>query len=383
MHKKIMITLFALMLVLFPVITLVSDIGKQTQPFSENENRYLQKFPAVNTDNISDKSFMMNFEEYFADRFLNREGWIKVKNKTDKVLGKTEINGVFTVGDQMVEAWKEYDVKTTDDTINAINNFAARHYDVPCYFMMAPTAQDVYARKLPENSLLPSQKSYIKYVYDNLTNVTGIDIYSHLVTNRNSYIYYRTDHHWTSFGAYLAYSAAAKTMNYSAYSLNSFNIEHASNSFRGTLFSLTLDDNITPDTIDFYTLSAGEPNVNITVNDGAGTKISDSMYYRDYLEKKDKYSAFLGTNSAVTTIQTELDKNISKGSLLVFKDSYANSLIPFLSKNYSTIVMIDMRYINVNYEELVNVSDFSQVLFMYNVSTFSDDADLKKIDYFR
>ena len=105
-HKIITVALFALMSLVIPVITLINCFSNQGRVFSENENRYLQDFPELSIDSIIDKKFTPDFEKYFSDRIFLREQWIGLKNNFDKLLGKSEIKGVFTADGRMIEAWK-------------------------------------------------------------------------------------------------------------------------------------------------------------------------------------------------------------------------------------------------------------------------------------
>lgn len=381
-HKIITIALFALMSLVIPVITLINCFMNQGKVFSENENRYLQDFPELSIDNIIDKKFTPDFEEYFSDRIFLREQWIGLKNNFDKLLGKTEIKGIFTADGRMVEAWKSYDKQSVDRNLAAMNLFAEKHPDLKTYFMLAPTAQGIYEDTLPKNSGIESQKAFIKYCYENTPAITGIDVFSDLYVARDNYIYYRTDHHWTSLAAYYSYNAASKLMKFTPYTLDKFSVEHASNSFRGTLYSKTLDNNITPDTIDYYTLAGGDPSVIVSVNNGVETKAYGSMYFREYLDKKDKYSSFLGANVPVLNITSYIPSEADNGSLLVIKDSYAHSLIPFLTKNYSNITVVDLRYINGTFEDVgIKPEEYDCALFMYNVITFSQDLNVKKLSF--
>ncbi len=161
-----------------------------------------------------------------------------------------------------------------------------------------------------------------------------------------------------------------------AFGSGSFNIEAAINDFRGTLYSKTLDDSVTPDTIDYYVLADGEPNVKLTSINGADVKKYDSLYVREYLDVKDKYSGFTGPNVPIVTIETDVDTD---KTLLIIKDSYAHSLVPFLSKHYKKITMVDMRYINTDLNRFVKLDDYSQVLFMFNVISFAEDNGLTKL----
>lgn len=379
LHKKIMIVLFALFMLAMPILTLVF-LSPEKQPFSENENRYLAQFPKFSFESYKNKKFMEGFDDWISDRFVGREQWIEFKNSSDRAIGKTEINGVFIENDMMMEAWKSYDHTIYDKNLKAINKFAENHENIPIYFMLVPNAQEIYKNNLPAFAPVENQKKFIDNFYSDLSGFEGtVDVYSALKEkSEDSYIYYRTDHHWTSFGAFLAYQAAAPVLGYESYPYSAFEIEHASHDFRGTLFSKTLDFNVTPDIIDYYTVAKGEPEVKVSVYDKPDNstgkiiyKKYDSMYFRDFLDVKDKYSSFLGQNSPLVTVENPSAK--SEKSLLVIKDSYAHSLVPFLSKEYKKVTMIDLRYINADFQIIAPLEDYDQLLFMYNVITFSQD----------
>ena len=290
--------------------------------------------------------------------------------------GKKEINGVYTLDDQLIQAFKEYDPDTVQKSIDAMNGFAANHPDMQVSLMLAPTAQELFSSEIPAYAGYLSEKNFIDECYKKMSGISTVDCLSFLSGHKNDYVFYRTDHHWTSLGAYYAYCAAAKTLGYSSYGLDSFNIETASSSFRGTLYSKTLDNSITPDSIDYYMLASGEPKVKMTVFDGRNETAYDSMYVRSYLDVKDKYSSFTGSNSPLVTIETDVDNG---KNLLLIKDSYAHSLVPFLSKHYSKITMVDMRYINTDLNNLIDLSEYQQAMFMFNVVSFSSDLHVKKV----
>ena len=393
--QKLMIALFSIVLLAVPIVTLA--LPKQER--SENENRTLKDLPTLvdsnklnKAENLADviksvkwsyiterknPSYMDDIETYLSDHLAGRELWVVASNKMERLAGKQEINEVFTSDDRMIQVFKEYNEETVSASLEAIDIFAAKFPDVPMYFMLAPTSQEIYSSLMPSYGGYLSEKAFIEGCYGKTENLTPIDCLSFLSGHRDEYIYYRTDHHWTSLGAYYAYAAAARQLGYNAYGLNAFNIETASSSFRGTLFSKTLDSTVTPDSIDYYHLASNEPTVKMTVFDGREQTEYDSLYVRDYLAVKDKYSSFTGSNSPLITIETDVDNG---KSLLLIKDSYAHSLVPFLSKHYSKITMVDMRYINVGLDYFsINVNDYSQVLISYNVISFAGDQNLPKL----
>ena len=391
---KLMIALFTVVTLAIPVTTAV--LPKQER--SENENRSLADFPDIVNHNKMDKaenlgdvvgaikwdyitvrdenSWMDDFENYFSDHLAGREEWVRVRNEIEMLAGKKEINGVYTLDDQLIQAFKEYDPDTVQKSIDAMNGFAANHPDMQVSLMLAPTAQELFSSEIPAYAGYLSEKSFIDECYKKMSGISTVDCLSFLSGHKNDYVFYRTDHHWTSLGAYYAYCAAAKTLGYSSYGLDRFNIETASSSFRGTLYSKTLDNSITPDSIDYYMLASGEPKVKMTVFDGRNETAYDSMYVRSYLDVKDKYSSFTGSNSPLVTIETDVDNG---KNLLLIKDSYAHSLVPFLSKHYSKITMVDMRYINTDLNNLIDLSEYQQAMFMFNVVSFSSDLHVKKI----
>ncbi|MDE6728778.1 MAG: hypothetical protein K2J80_12700 [Oscillospiraceae bacterium] len=391
---KLMIGLFALTLCGVSLTTLI--LPKKSM--SENENRTLAKMPTVVNDkklesaknpadvwnsikwkyinNRNGEAFKDDFETYLCDHLAGRELWVKSSNTIQKFSGKKEINGVYTVDGRMIQTFKQYDADIVNNSINAMNAFADRFPDKQMYLMLAPTAQGFFMNKIPSYAGLLSEKSFIDDCYKKVKGISTIDCRSFLASNADDYIYYRTDHHWTSLGAFCAYQSAAKVLGYAAYGFGSFNIETASSSFRGTLYSRTLDDSISPDSIEYYTLTKNEPTVKMTCINGTEITEYDSLYVRDFLDQKDKYSSFTGSNAPVVKIETNVDND---KSLLIIKDSYAHSLVPFLSKHYSRITMVDMRYISTDLNMLINMKDYSQVLFMFNVISFAEDSSLSTL----
>ncbi|MDD7429708.1 MAG: DHHW family protein [Oscillospiraceae bacterium] len=375
--SAVTMTLFFAILIFFAIMTVFGDKAS----FSELENRYLSDPPKVSAKNIYGGDFSADTETYVADHFFGRNVFVKFKTYADLLVGKTERNGVYIIkGSRLAQRVNEPDSELINKSINAVNTFAADNPDVPVFFMLAPTSGDIYSDELPKNAPMLDEKTFIENVYGGLSSdISTIDAYSVMSLNKDSYIYYRNDHHWTSYGAYLAYTAAAKKMGFTAAPLSSFDIEHASDDFKGTLYSSALYDGIEADTIDFYHPING-CNVSgeyVYKSFGEEPEFYDDIYFREYLDVKDKYSAFTGSNQPLIKITSDS----TGGKLLIIKDSYAHSFVPFLTQNYSEVTMLDMRYIQISYKELIDVSEYDGVLFLYNAATFSTDDNLKKLTY--
>ena len=368
----LMIILFFLIIIGLPVATIIIPDKK----FSENENRFLAELPTPDIKRIQDESFMKGVEAYVSDHFVGRENWIRSKNSLDLLMGKTEIAGVITQDNQMIEAWKQYDKASVEKNLVNINMFAKKHPELNVSFILSPTVQGVSMDKLPKYAGLINQEEFIKECYSKLDELDTINVFDTLKENSDKYIFYRTDHHWTSLGAYLAYVQYCNYAGITPYKSTDFDVEEVSDSFRGTLFSKTLNSEVSPDEINYYILKDNEPDVTVQVV--GKNREHDELYFREYLDKKDKYSSFLGTNEAIVNIKSNVNSNGK--SLLIIKDSYAHALVPFLSKHYENITMVDMRYLNPRSIEDIDLNEYSDVLFMYNVITFSGEKAFFMLD---
>ena len=373
-YKMITVVIFAAILLILPVMTFVT-MPSEPEPFSENENRRLAVFPEVSFESFRTEKLMNGIEDWFSDRFFGREQWIKLRNGTERFIGKVDVNGVYTDNDRMMQIWEGFDSAFMDKNLRAMNNFAAKYPDKQMYFLLAPTSQEVYSDLFPSSAPIGSQAELLEYCREGLDTIQTVNVMPTMKLHADDYIYYRTDHHWTTFGAYLAYYDTAKAMGFKPCELNDFDIEHASSSFRGTLYSKTLDDSVTPDIMDYYHLKT-DRDIKLTVNSGKSVDTYDSLYFRQYLDVKDKYSSFLGPNVPYLSIETGSEEP----KLLIIKDSYAHALIPFLTAHFSRIDVLDMRLINNGYSNYVDVNEYDSVLFVYNAITFSEGTEVRKLN---
>ena len=363
------IAIFAVLLIVLPALTLF--LPKKT--FSENENRYLQEFPVPTLKTLEDKSFMSAFEKFFSDHFVLREKWIQLKNQMEIITNKKEINGVYLTEKRLIEH-QELNEDIIKQNTEAINSFAEK-YKKPTFLMIVPTAESIYTDQMPLMAPYFDQKKVIDSIYTaSNKNLTCIDVFTPLLSAKNQYIYYNTDHHWTSLGAYLGYFSSAKPLGFAHNEIDKFNVEHASHDFKGTLYSKTLYEKSTPDTIDLYHLSTGEPQVTVTVNSGQKSSEHQSIFFRNYLDKKDKYNTFLGQNEPCVSVKTDVT---NQKKLLIIKDSYAHSMVQFYMYHYSEITLVDLRYVN-KLSNYVSVDDYDQIMFVYNFASVNTDTSIGK-----
>jgi hypothetical protein len=360
---------------LFLIMAALLTIFLPKKTFSEIENRSLAVFPRINFSTIENKKAMDGIENYISDHFPLRTDFVKINTDINVAIGQREINDVYIGKDRLSQKITTSDMNIINGNIDGINAFSAR-YNLPVFVGLIPTSAGIYPEDMPANAPNLNQQNFIKSVYENLDkNVTNIDVYSVLRDARDEYIYYRTDHHWTTAGAFIAYKNFGEKMGFSPLDMSFFEIEKAADDFRGSLYSKVLYDKITPDSIDIYHENFVTENVKIYTTVDAVPEQKNDIYFREYLSLKNKYNVFLGENVPLVTIDT----NSNGKKLLIIKDSYANSFVPFLLPHYSSITLLDMRYINVPLDEFIDVSDFDQALVLYNVYSFNTDGNLLKL----
>lgn len=362
-------------LVIFAVITIF--MPKAT--FSELENKSLERKPKLSAKTWFDRTYTDKLEKFVADHFSGRVGWLELKSGIETAVGKKEINGIYVLKDRLIEKVVEPNYVDVDKSIMAINKFAEEN-NFPVNIMLVPTSAEFYKDQIASFYPELDQRSFIDYVYSGLDDeINRIDVYDTLNSHSDEYIFYRTDHHWTSLGAYYAYSEMGEKMGFTPHELSYYDIEHASDSFKGTFYSKTLNSSVLADTMDYYHDPNGDKPMTVEVTQvfGEAPEVNDSIYYRDYLNVKDKYASFLGTNAPIVNIKTGNEG----GKLLIVKDSYAHCFSQFITDHYSEITLIDMRYIQISYKKIIDVSDYDEALILYNVSSFAGDTDLKKLLY--
>lgn len=361
---------FLILIFIFPVIFFISD----KKDFSETENRSLEKRPEISVESVADKSYMNGIEAYLSDHFPARINWVKAKLNLERLSGKELINGIYITDDRMYEKLPGPDYDEIDLSVNSINKFAEM-YDTKTFIMISPTSAGIYKDELEPYLPQVDQKKLINEIYGKFAeNVHKIDIFSAMYSARDEYIYYRTDHHWTSKGAFTAYKAAARKMGLPCY--EDYDVEKAADDFRGTFYSKCLYDGIKPDQIDIFKPGNNVVAYSLTLNDGINEEYARDIYFPEFLETNDKYCLFLGHNRALTKIKTNAD---TKRKLLLIKDSYANSFVPFLIQNYSEISVIDLRYVKTCITDYADPNEFDHTLFLYNASTFSIDKNIKNV----
>lgn len=377
--KKALKHLPSIVLIVFIFLMAILFFALPKKEYSSSEKRYLSDFPTLTTDTFFSGDFGEDFELYLSDHTPGRNFFVGLNSYYNLALGNPLSNGIYHCSN----GYLINDPPVTDRlniNIDVISEFA-NSTELPATVLLAPSTGYVASDVLPNNHIVYHDDELFEDVADTLekSSVTFVDIRDDFKTayNNGTQVYYKTDHHWTSNGAYLAYCALADELGFEANSQDNYEIE-SHDGFYGTTYSSSGYWFTKPDSIEIWnskSLSGVELKVSIT--DNGQTTESDSMFFLDHLNEDDKYPVYLDGNHPYTVIEnTTLAQSGNDKELLIIKDSFAHSLTPFLADHYSKIVMIDMRYYKQSVSELIESSDFDQILFVYSVDNLGSDTDI-------
>lgn len=367
-------------LTVFPAALLwisVADMMRPAKLYSSYENRKLQQKPELSVQAVRTGSYMKEYEEYVSDQILGRNSYIAIKSATDKALGKKEINGVYLATDGILieKHTEEFSTQNIEKTLEGLQKLErllqgkSRSFQV----LLAPTADNVYSEKLPAYAeVFPEEALWRQFRDACGKNTVFPDVFSPLRSHAEEYIYYGTDHHWTTLGSYYAYQTWAAENNVTAVS---YNTDKVSETFHGTLHSKINLPGLPFDIIEAYAYE-GMREVYYDLSETP----EYSLYAEKYLSGKNQYGYFLDDNHMLIEIRntsykkesTDRERKNKGTSLFIIKDSFANCMVPYLSEHYETIYILDLRYYKGKLTQLIDryVTKDTDVLILYNMSHF-------------
>lgn len=342
--------------------------------FSDLENRILNQRPAFSLAGVlqedSTRTWMAYYNEYTKDQVAMRDSWINLKSRTESALLKTENNNIlFGENDYLFKKVLALNEKQFDKNLGALELFSSRHPGM-VDIMIVPSSSLILSSLLPYDAPIADETIYQDEIVTRLSQTATVyDMRQTLSAHQEDYIYYRTDHHWTSYGAYLAYCDYVQSKGLAPFDLTTWTPTEVPD-FYGTNYSSARKYNTVPDTITFYDL----PNILTVYNldpSGQETREEGGLYNKDDFVTRDKYKAFLRGNNGYSTLTGDGD-----GRILVVKDSYANCFIPYLTANYAEIGIVDFRYTNEKIDSIIARGNYDRVLVLYSFQGFSDDIQM-------
>ena len=349
------------------VLMLVLYIFLPQQDFSQKENRTLQTRPSVTLSGLSDGSFMDKFETYTTEQLPFREFFVDVKAALNRLTLSRENNGVI-LGEDGYLFEKSYGIGAQLSKNEAAILAFLGSADRPVTVAIAPNASEILKDKLPKGCMRIDQSRELGDLYEkigSLPNGNYVNLIEPLQTHTQEQLYYRTDHHWTTEAAYLGYLEIVNAQEQplpAPVRLEELKKQEVRD-FYGTLYAKYKDNGLPGDTLTYYDI----PVTSFTRSDGS----FGSLYDLEKLKIYDKYAMFLRGNDEICTIHAENAKN--GRTLVVFKDSYANCLLPFLTYQYDEIVVVDLRYYADSVSELLKEHEDADILLLYNFSFLNED----------
>ncbi len=368
MKKAIPAIVFAALILSLSLLTLLLP----KQKFSDNLNRYLAEFPEPTWTDVKSGKFGSDLSDWLADHFVLHDAWVSIKSFSVLASFDRENNGVYKGSDgYLIDSFDESSAAGFDGNLSSLSDFErlmSDKYGVAVKEMIAPTATQILSDKLPANAPVADGGALLARAGGTLEGF--VDVSASLRPHSDEYIYYRTDHHWTTLGAAYAYLDYRVSLGLDPVGVDELGIGTVTDEFFGTLYSrYGLFNGKNADTLcapDESSLSV----VSVQKKDGT----YDSLYFPDKLEGKDKYLYFLGGNDAKLDVDTGLDTG---RTLLLIKDSYANCFLPFLTRDFDRIIVVDMRYYKGLIPELVSSEGVTDVLVLYNLKSFCEDKYLQ------
>lgn len=371
-QEKLVGIIFILTLFLFLIINvIVPDREKSVQ-----ENRMLATKPKFRLSSLISGDYDEKFEAYMDDQFVGRDMWRKLKVMVDRIGGSRLENGVYIgTNGQLLEQIEVADENHLAANIKAIKSFSESQSKIPVRMMLVPDAANVLNHSLPALAKPEDQTQMFSMVRKDLgDSVEWIDVSTELNKHKTEKIYYKTDHHWTTLGAFYAFQAAAPSLGIEGDLSGKYVSYAVSDSFNGMLASKSGVNLGEKEQIDIYVPT--EEDTDLIVDYVDEGKRSTSLYDSSKLKEKDQYTVFLGGNSSLLDIRTV---SRSTKRLLLVKDSFANSFIPFLTPYYREIVVVDPRYYSGTINDLMDSYRISEVLFLYSGNTFFKDNNISGV----
>ncbi len=338
-----------------------------THAVSERENRVLRTWERPSWQALLGGSLSDSVGAVARDQFPMREEWISLKARCEQILGKRENNGILLGKDGVLMARNEYvDLSVAQENLRAAERFA-EDSEIPVTRCWVPRSADVMSRWLP--SPYPSEAANRLY---RLLGVTPISLLRE-AAEEGRQVYYRTDHHLTTEGAYLLYCQLGNTLGYTPRERSEFHIETVSENFLGSADSAVGGIATHPDRIELYRYEGDD---GFFVTDEQTSEVREGFYDLSALERKDQYGIFLGGNFAHLSVREVGEAE--KSRLLLVKDSFANAIIPFLAIHFD-LEVVDLRYLSGE----IFLEPCDNVLILQGVDTLATDRSLGKLEFIK
>ena len=346
---------------------------KRTQ--LELENRKAAQLPAFSVSALLDGSWQSGFARWMQDQFSLRDAAVNTQRAADEVLFRKAEEGGILLGK---DRWMFTKLFTVDDAtrkqlaknVQAVSEFAANHPG-KVTFLLAPSASVIYPEELPAGAPMVDENAMLDDIFAKVgQSADVIDLRGTFTDLKDEYLYFKTDHHWTPNGAYRAYEQFCSLKGLTPFDRAAHEPITVTD-FQGTHYSATRLWNVENDEITYYPLDSLMTIYKITGEAAYEPETTENIVNMQKFNTRDKYAAFLDGNNGYSTIEGR-----GTGSILVVKDSYANSFVPYLTENYAKIGVVDFRNFKYGLDSTIEKEGYDEVLVLYNFQTFIADTNL-------
>lgn len=343
--------------------------------YSSSERRLLAERPDVTKESLLKGSFQKDFETYLCEQIPGRTRWVSLQSYLSRLLGNRDVNGVYFGKDgYLLERYltQDFNWKQVKKNLRRTAAFVKKYPQAKVMFV--PVKSSVLSEKLPAFAQISGEERFFELTKQMIPQKQQIEVTKILHAHDSEYIYYRTDHHWTSLGAFYTYEAWAKDMGFVPLTEDDFKISPAGTAFWGTSYAKTRTGG-EADTISLYERKNGPA---FALDYNMGEFQSDSFFDFSKLKGDDPYSVFLGGNQALIDIQNDSGDTDGK-TLLIIKDSFGNCFAPFAANHYARTIIADLRYVNIPVHALLEMYPADDILILYNSAQFMEDKDIRKL----
>ncbi len=362
---------------LFFVGLFVLDLATPDRAYSELENTNLTQRPSLSSLSASGlNSYFTAYTKYVKDQVFGRDQWISLQSVVETTVFQKEQSGGILLGKDHMMFPRTYGL-VSSETRTLPKNTAAlealcQRYPDKVNVMLVPAASAIYPEKVPANAPLLDEDQYLDQLSERVQAAGGrfVDVRGVLSAHKDEYLYYRTDHHWTTLGAYYAYTQLCDALGLTPFDRNAHTALTAEN-FYGTHYSKARTWNAEPDTITYYDLQNPLTIYTVTGPGQPAEGTTTGLYDTDKLGVYDKYAMFLHGNNGLSRLEGD-----GTGRILVLKDSFANSFVPYLTANYAAIDILDFRNYNYGLDQLIADNDYDAILVLYSFDSFKSDPYL-------
>lgn len=333
--------------------------------YSEREKRTLTQKPQFTIADFISGEFSGELEKYLTDQVPLRDGWVTMKTYMELAIGKRESGGVYLCKDQyLMDKFTSYSKKQLAANAAALADLQEKLAagGVSMNTILVHMAAQVLTDKLPAYAPAADYAAIFQVLTD--AGVDTVNVWSTLSAHSGENIYYRTDHHWTSLGAYYAYCAWRGIQP----NADEWTQEILCGNFRGTTWN-----KVPLPTVPAEEIAAWYKHINRSVSYNNGQYETDSIYERKYLSGSDQYAVFLNSNQA----QTVIEGSGKSGKLLLIKDSYGNTFSQSPVEDYAEVHVLDLRFFKGDAVDYAKENGITDALVLYGVQNFVKDTNLR------